>query len=85
MPGSTLQNQSRNQDLAMSLSHESKYPSRRTYVLKLRSDAKPRAMAGRLENIVTGRQHVFESARELLDAITNELASTSGELPQGQP
>lgn len=68
----------------MSLSHESKYPSRRTYVLKLRSDAKANAMAGRLENIVTGRQQGFESAHELLDAITNELASTSGEPPQGE-
>jgi hypothetical protein len=50
--------------------------------LKLRSDAKPDALAGRLENIVTGRQHAFESAHELLDSITNELASTSGELPR---
>lgn len=69
----------------MSLSQESKYPSRRTYVLKLRSDAKPDALAGRLENIVTGRQHAFESAHELLDSITNELASTSGEPPRGEP
>jgi hypothetical protein len=69
----------------MSLSQESKYPSRRTYVLKLRSDAKPDALAGRLENIVTGRQHAFESAHELFDSITNELASTSGEVPRGEP
>ena len=80
-----LPHQSHSQDLAMSLSHESKYPSRRTYVLKLRSDAKPDALAGRLENIVTGRQHAFESAHELLASITNELASTSGELPLGEP
>ena len=69
----------------MSLSQESKYPSRRTYVLKLRSDAKPGALAGRLENIVTGRQHAFKSAHELLDSITSELASASGELPRGEP
>jgi hypothetical protein len=69
----------------MSLSQESKYPSRRTYVLKLRSDARPDALAGRLENIVTGRQHAFESAHELLDSITRELASAGGEPPQGEP
>ena len=61
----------------MSLSQESKYPSRRTYVLKLRNDAKPGALAGRLENIVTGSQHAFESAYELLDWIARELASIS--------
>jgi hypothetical protein len=81
----TLLQQFHSQGLAMSLSHESKYPSRRTYVLKLRSDAKPGALAGRLENIVTGRQHAFESAHEFLDAITNELAAISGEPPPGEP
>lgn len=70
---------------AMSLSPESKYPSRRTYVLKLRSDAKPDALAGRLENIVTGRQHAFESACELVDSITSELASTDAEPPGSKP
>ena len=69
----------------MSLSHESKYPSRRTYVLKLRSDAKPGALAGRIENIVTGRQHAFESAHELLDSITDELASSDGAPSQPEP
>ena len=69
----------------MSLSQESKYPSRRTFVLKLRSDAMLDALAGRLENIVTGRQHAFESAQELLDSITSELASASGEPPRGEP
>lgn len=69
----------------MSLSQESKYPSRRTYVLKLRSDAQPEALTGRLENIVTGSQHAFESARELLDWIANELASTNRETPRREP
>jgi len=54
-------------------------------VLKLRSDAMLDALAGRLENIVTGRQHAFESAQELLDSITSELASASGEPPRGEP
>jgi len=35
----------------MTLNREPKYPNRRAYVLKLRSDAKPDALAGRLENI----------------------------------
>ena len=62
----------------MSLSQESRYPNRRTYVLKLRNDATSDALAGRLENIVTGRQHAFESASELLEALSSELASNSG-------
>jgi len=69
----------------MSLSQESKYSSRRTYVLKLRNDAKPGALAGRLENIVTGRQHAFESAHELLDSITTELASSGSAPSQAEP
>ena len=69
----------------MSLSQESKYPTRRTYVVKLRSDAKPGALIGRLENIVTGRQHSFESASELLDSIANELVSADNEPPRGEP
>ncbi len=80
----TLAHQFHTQDIAMNLSQESKYPSRRTYVLKLRSDAKPGALAGRLENIVTGRQHAFESARELLDSITAELAWAGGEPPRAE-
>jgi hypothetical protein len=67
-------------DDAMSLSQESKYPSRRTYVLKLRSDANTDLLAGRLENIVTGRRRAFESGRELLESLATELASGSGDL-----
>ena len=63
----------------MTLSQESKYPSRRTYVLRLRNDATPGAVAGRLENIVTGTQHAFESAHELLESITRELTAGGGE------
>ena len=69
----------------MNLSQESKYPSRRTYVLKLRSDAKPDALAGRFENIVTGRQHAFESADELLGALTNELELSERDPPRNEP
>ena len=61
----------------MPLNPEAKYPSRRAYVLKMRGDAGPDALAGRLENLVTGRQHEFASGRELLEAIAAELAANT--------
>ena len=63
----------------MSLNPESKYPSRRSYVVKLRSDAEPGALVGRIENLVTGRQCEFSSAEELLQSIATDLALASGE------
>src|SRR5262245_40677665 len=61
----------------MSLSSTSKYPSRRAYVLKVRSDAKPGALVGRLENLVTGRQREFASGDELLQSIASDLRATA--------
>ena len=63
----------------MSLNSTSKYPNRRAYVLKLRSDAKPGALAGRLENLVTGRQREFGCGTELLDSIASDLQVSSDE------
>jgi hypothetical protein len=57
----------------MPLDPESKYPTRRAYVVKVRSDAGPGALAGRLENLVTGRRREFASGRELLDSIVSDL------------
>ena len=57
----------------MALNGESKYPSRRAYVVKVRGDAKPGSLVGRLENLVTGRQHEFASGRELLESIAADL------------
>jgi hypothetical protein len=57
----------------MTLNSESKYPSRRAYVLKMRGDAKPGALAGRLENLVTGDQREFASGGELLESIAIDL------------
>ena len=57
----------------MALHPETKFPNRLSYVLKLRSDATPDAVAGRLENLLTGRRLEFGSSRELLDAIAREL------------
>jgi len=57
----------------MSLNAESKYPTRRAYVVKVRGDAKPNALAGRIENLVTGRLQEFTSARELIESIATDL------------
>ena len=65
----------------MALNAESKYPTRRAYVVKVRSDAKPDALAGRLENLVTGRQHEFASARELIESIARDLDIVNQERP----
>jgi len=63
----------------MTLNAESKYPSRRAYVVKVRSDAKPGALAGRLENLVTGQSREFASGSELLDSIASDLGVGAGE------
>ena len=39
----------------------------------MRRDAKPVALAGRLENLVTGQQREFASGHELLDSIASNL------------
>ena len=52
---------------------ESKFPMRRAYVVKVRRDAKPNALAGRLENLVTGSQCEFASGGELLEWIASDL------------
>ena len=62
----------------MTLNSESKYPNRRAYVLKMRSDAKPGALAGRLENLVTGDQREFTSGGELLESIAIDLEVHAG-------
>ena len=66
----------------MTLNREPKYPNRRAYVLKLRSDARPDTLAGRLENLVTGRQREFASSRELLDSIASDLQASTDQ-PSG--
>ena len=53
----------------MSLNPESKYPTRRTYVVKVRFDAQPDALGGRLENLVTGQQREFASGQGLPESI----------------
>ena len=62
---------------------ETRYPNRLSYVLRLRGDAKPDALAGRLENVVSGRRVDFASASALLEALVDEIeadaASASGD------
>jgi hypothetical protein len=67
----------------MPLRADPKYPSRRAYVVKLRSDAMPPVLAGRIENLVTGRQLEFASGGELLDSIARDLRDHVNEQPAG--
>jgi hypothetical protein len=60
----------------MSLKHEPQYPSRRAYVLKVRSDATPATLAGRLENLVTGSRCEFESSEELVASIASDIQAS---------
>jgi len=57
----------------MPLNSESKFPSRRAYVVKMRSDARPGELVGRVENLVTGASPEFASGRELLESIASDL------------
>jgi len=68
----------------MSLDSKAKYPNRRAYVVKLRSDATPGTLAGRLENLVTGSSHEFASGHELLHSIASDLAA-SADGPSADP
>jgi hypothetical protein len=65
----------------MTLKAETKYPSRRTYVVKVDSDATPDALCGRLENLVTCKQSDFTSARELFEVIARDIESCGAEPP----
>ena len=67
----------------MTLNPASKYPTRRAYVVKVRADANPDALAGRLESLVTGRQYEFESGRKLLEFIASDLEATLHERASG--
>jgi len=65
----------------MPFNTESKYPTRRAYVVKVRGDAQPDALAGRLENLVTGRQCEFTSGGELLESIASDLEASPHKRP----
>ena len=65
----------------MTLRADPKYPTRRTYVVKVRSDATLETFCGRLENLVTCQQNDFTSARELFDLIARDIACSGAEPP----
>ena len=65
----------------MVLNAESKYPNRRAYVLKLRGDATPDALAGRIENLVTGNQLEFASASRVARVPGPRPRSRGGRAP----
>ena len=65
----------------MSLNPEAKYPSRRAYVVKMRSDARADELAGRVENLVTGASREFASGRELLESIASDLKANAERKP----
>ena len=48
-------------------------------MLKVRGDAKPGALVGRLENLVTGLQRDFSSGRELVESIASDLEASADE------
>ena len=66
------------------LSGDPKYPARRTYVVKFRSDATPETLSGRVENLVTCKHHEFTSARALCELIARDIESGGGEPPNNQ-
>ena len=66
-----------------SLNSDPRYPNRRAFVLKMHADANPAVLAGRLENLVTGRRLEFRSSRELLDSLASELEQPqAGDQPE---
>jgi hypothetical protein len=68
----------------MTLDGRTKYPSRRTYVVKVHVDAIPGTISGRLENLITGQQREFASGHELLDSITSDLENIADEPKAGK-
>jgi hypothetical protein len=61
----------------MTLNSKPTYPTRRAYLLKLRCDALPDALTGRLENLVTGQRREFSSGPELIASIASELEASA--------
>jgi len=64
----------------MNLKSDPKYPIHRMYVVKLNSDATPDALYGRVENLVSGKQLDFTSARELCRLLKRELETSDHHL-----
>lgn len=65
----------------MTLNAEPEYPNRRAYVVKVRGDATPDALGGRLENLLTGSQREFASGAELVKSIASDLRASCERRP----
>lgn len=52
---------------------DARYPSRLTFVVKLRGDSGPGELRGRVENLLSCEQREFVSAPELIALIEAEL------------
>jgi len=70
----------------MTLNLHAKYPSTRSYVLKLHRDAGPQRtrLAGRLENMATGHCFEFSTGEQLLACLAEDMTLTTTE-PGGTP
>ena len=63
----------------MILRADPKFPNRRAYVLKVRSEATPDSLCGRIENLVTCEHVDFDSALELCELIARDIESCDAE------
>lgn len=65
----------------MTLDPRLPYPSTRSYVLKLHRDALPEhgKLAGRLENMTSGRHCEFNSGEQLLACLLADLMSNDAD------
>ena len=61
----------------MVMKTDPKYPNRRAYVVKIRSDATPGTLRGRVENLLSCEQREFASALELIELIEADLHVSS--------
>lgn len=61
----------------MVLNPDTKYPNRRTFIVKLRHDATPDDLRGRVENLLTCEQHEFASSHELVALLAIEKEDTT--------
>jgi hypothetical protein len=62
--------------VTMILDRHTSFPTARTYVIKLHSDAVPERglLFGKLENVSTGQQFGFDSGAELLAILARDAA-----------
>lgn len=63
----------------MTLNSQATYPFTRSYVVKLHRDAMPQRgdIAGRLENMASGRHFDFRTADELIACLMQDAARSS--------